>query len=144
MHTVLNAPIGKTHARKTVICGGRDVRPPLGGSSSGNRYEIFPEPLVSQAAKYRVSSAYVVDKKESQFWICTARYNYFSGEGECVRLPAEIGRPSLTENYATRAVVGSTAHGPLLPVLWFIDQASGDIQFCALRHAGICFSMSIK
>ena len=116
-------------------------------AAQGTRYEIVPEPLVGQAEKYRVNSAYVVDKKESQFWICTARYNYLSGEanqGECVRLPAEIGRPSLTENYTARAVVGSTAHSPLLPLLWFIDQTSGDIQFCALRHPGICLSMSIK
>jgi hypothetical protein len=109
--------------------------------AQGGRYEIFPEPSVRQAERYRVNSAYVVDKKESQFWICTARYEYLSGErnqGECVRLPAEIGRPSLTENYTTKAVVGSTPYGPFLPVTWFIDPTSGDIQFCALRHAGIC------
>jgi hypothetical protein len=115
--------------------------------AQGARYEIFPEPSVRQAERNRVNSAYVVDKKESQFWICTARYEYLSGErnqGECVRLPAEIGRPSLTENYTTKAVVGSTPYGPFLPVMWFIDPTSGDIQFCALRHAGICLQMTPK
>jgi hypothetical protein len=115
--------------------------------AQGARYEIFPEPNVHQAERYRVNSAYLVDKKDNQFWVCTARYDYLSGErnqGECVRLPAEVGRPSLTENYTAKAVVGSTPYGAFLPVLWFIDPTSGDIQFCALRHAGLCLHMSPK
>jgi hypothetical protein len=48
------------------------------------------------------------------------------------------------ENYTTKAVVGSTPYGPFRPVMWFIDPTSGDIQFCALRHAGICIQMSPK
>ena len=73
--------------------------PRLEAAAQGARYEIFPEPQVRQGEKYRVNSAYVVDKKESQFWICTARYHHHSGEanqGECTRLPAEVGRPTLT------------------------------------------------
>lgn len=113
-------------------------------AAHGARYEIFPEPQVRQSEKYRVNSAHVVDKKESQFWICTARYHHHSGEanqGECTRLPAEVGRPTLTENHTIGAVIGTAAHSPLHPVLWFIDQRSGDIQFCALRSVGICVSM---
>ena len=40
------------------------------------RYELFPEPHVRQNATNRSASAYVVDKKNNQFWICTARYNF--------------------------------------------------------------------
>jgi hypothetical protein len=40
------------------------------------RYELFPEPDVRQAATNRTASAYVVDKKVNQFWICTARYDF--------------------------------------------------------------------
>jgi hypothetical protein len=37
------------------------------------RYELIPEPDVRQSSTNRVASAYVIDKKASQFWICTAR-----------------------------------------------------------------------
>jgi hypothetical protein len=40
------------------------------------RYELIPEPDVRQASTNRVASAYVIDKKASQFCICTARYNF--------------------------------------------------------------------
>jgi ubiquitin-hydrolase Zn-finger-containing protein len=36
----------------------------------------FPEPDVRQTSSNRVASAYVIDKKVNQFWICTARYNF--------------------------------------------------------------------
>jgi hypothetical protein len=35
------------------------------------RYELFLEPDVRQTATNRTASAYVVDKKVNQFWICT-------------------------------------------------------------------------
>src|ERR1700692_1364067 len=38
------------------------------------RYELVPEPDVRQSSTNRVASAYVIDKKANQFWICTARY----------------------------------------------------------------------
>jgi hypothetical protein len=84
-----------------------------------------------------VNSAYVVDNKENQFWLCTARYDFSSKEnntGECSRLANDIGRPSLTERYRGRAVVGSTMYGPLLPVIWFIEPTTGDVQFCSPRR----------
>jgi len=40
------------------------------------RYELFPEPEVRQTATNRTASAHVIDKKNNQFWMCTARYNY--------------------------------------------------------------------
>lgn len=115
-------------------------------AAQGARYEIFPEPDVRKTPTNWVNSAYVVDKKSNQFWICTARYDFSSKEsnkGECSRLPGDIGRPSLNENYVSRAVVGSTPYGPFLPVLWFIEPAAGDIQFCALRAAGICLNLRL-
>jgi hypothetical protein len=115
-------------------------------AAQGSRYEIFPEPDVRKTPTNWVNSAYVVDKKSNQFWICTARYDFASKEtnkGECSRLPGEIGRPSLTENYASRAVIGSTPYGPFLPVIWFIEPATGEIQFCALRAAGICLTLRL-
>ena len=45
------------------------------------RYELFPEPDVRQAATNRTASAYVVDKKVNQFWICTARYDFSRPDG---------------------------------------------------------------
>jgi hypothetical protein len=64
------------------------------------RYELVPEPDVRQSSTNRVASAYVIDKKANQFWICTARYNFqdlTANNGDCVQLPSDIGRPSLTE-----------------------------------------------
>jgi hypothetical protein len=47
-------------------------------SAWAGRYELVPEPDVrqvpsNQALFNRVASAYVIDKKANQFWICTAR-----------------------------------------------------------------------
>jgi hypothetical protein len=56
------------------------------------RYELIPEPDVRQSSTNRVASAYVIDKKASQFWICTARYNFqdlTANNGDCVRLSAD-------------------------------------------------------
>jgi hypothetical protein len=68
-----------------------------------------------------------------QFWICTARYNFqdlaASNNGDCVQLPGDISRPSLTETSDVRAVTGS-AISALLPVFWFIEPTSGEVQFC--------------
>ena len=66
------------------------------------RYELFPEPDVRSNTTYRTATAYVVDKKENQFWTCSARYNYqdlTANNGSCVKLDATVGRPSLNENY---------------------------------------------
>jgi hypothetical protein len=87
----------------------------------------------------RVASAYVIDKKVNQFWICTARYNFqdlTANNGECVKLPTDIGRPSLTETYDVRAITGSAGISAFLPVFWFIEPTSGDVQFCAILMRG--------
>ena len=110
------------------------------------RYELIPEPDVRQSSTNRVASAYVIDKKASQFWICTARYNFqdlAGNNGDCVRLSADIGRPSLTETSDVRAVTGTTAISAFLPVFWFIEPTSGEVQFCAVRHAGLCVRMNL-
>jgi hypothetical protein len=114
--------------------------------AQGMRFELFPEPDVRGTASNRTASAYVVDKKENQFWVCTARYNYrdlTANNGECVKVSAEIGRPSLSEAYTAHAVTGSAMINPLLPVIWFIEPAKGDVQFCDIRHAGQCVRMSL-
>jgi hypothetical protein len=101
------------------------------------RYELVPEPDVRQSSTNRVASAYVIDKKANQFWICTARYNFqdlTANKGDCVQLPSDIGRPSLTETSDMRAVTGSAAISAFLPVFWFIEPTSGEVQFCATRH----------
>ena len=110
------------------------------------RYELIPEPDVRQSSTNRVASAYVIDKRASQFWICTARYNFqdlTANNGDCVRLSADIGRPSLTETSDVRAVTGTTAISAFLPVFWFIEPTSGEVQFCAVRHAGLCVRMNL-
>ena len=110
------------------------------------RYELVPEPDVRQTSTNRVASAYVIDKGANQFWICTARYNFqdlAANNGDCVKLPTDIGRPSLTEAYDMRAVTGSAAISPFLPVFWFIEPTSGEVQFCAVRHAGLCVQMKL-
>jgi hypothetical protein len=110
------------------------------------RYELFPEPEVRQNATNRTASAYVVDKKNNQFWICTARYDYrdpTANNGDCVVLPTDIGRPSLSETYKARAVTGSAPISTFLPIIWFIEPASGAVQFCALRHAGSCVRLTL-
>jgi hypothetical protein len=110
------------------------------------RYELVPEPDVRQTTTSRVASAYVIDKKASQFWICTARYDFqdlTANNGDCVRLPDDIGRPSLSEAYDIRPATGTTGISALLPVFWFIEPASGDVQFCPIRHAGLCLRMHL-
>jgi hypothetical protein len=115
--------------------------------AEGARYEIFPSPDVRKTSTNWVNSAYAVDKKDNQFWICTARYDFSSNgadQGECVKLPSDIGRPSVTEKYAVSAVTGTVPYGAFLPVLWFVEPATGDVQFCALRATGICVRMSLR
>jgi hypothetical protein len=90
--------------------------------AQGGRYELVPEPDVPQASTNRVASAYVI-----QFWICTARYDFqdlTANNGDCVKLPSDVGRPSLTEAYDMRAVTGFAAISVFLPVFWFIEQAA--------------------
>ena len=114
--------------------------------AQGGRYALVPEPDVRQTSTNRVTSAYVIDKKANQFWICTARYNFqdlTANNGDCVKLPSDIGRPSLTEAYDMRAVTGSAAISVFLPVFWFIEPTSGEVQFCAVRHAGLCVQMNL-
>ena len=111
------------------------------------RYELFPEPHVRQNATNRSASAYVVDKKNNQFWICTARYNFrdlTDNSGDCVELPLDIGRPSISESYNARPVTGSAPISAFLPVIWFIEPATGAIQFCAIRHAGSCVQLTLS
>jgi hypothetical protein len=110
------------------------------------RYELIPEPDVRQSSTNRVASAYVIDKRASQFWICTVRYNFqdlTANNGDCVRLSADIGRPSLTETSDVRAVTGAAAISAFLPVFWFIEPTSGEVQFCAVRHAGLCVRVKL-
>jgi len=114
--------------------------------AQAGRYELFPEPDVRQTATNRTASAYVIDKKANQFWICTARYNFqdlTANNGDCVKLPTDIGRPSLTDGYETRAVTGTVGISAYLPVFWFIEPTSGQVQFCAVRHAGLCVQMNL-
>ena len=110
------------------------------------RYELIPEPDVRQSSTNRLASAYVIDKKANQFWICTVRYHYLdltANNGDCVRLPTDIGRPSLSEAYDVRPVTGSAGLGSDLPVFWFIEPTSGEDQFCAIRHAELCVQMKL-
>jgi hypothetical protein len=114
--------------------------------AQASRYELVPEPDVRQASSNRTASAYVVDKKENQFWICTARYNFqdlTANNGDCVKLPSDIGRPAISENYDLHAVTGSASISAFLPVFWFIEPSKGEVQFCAVRHAGLCVRMNL-
>jgi hypothetical protein len=114
--------------------------------AEGMRFELFPEPDVRAGSPNRTATAYVVDKKENQFWTCTVRYNYSdltANNGQCVKLSADIGRPSLNEAYVAHAVTGSAMVSALLPVIWFIEPKAGDVQFCDIRHAGLCVRMSL-
>jgi hypothetical protein len=114
--------------------------------AQAGRYELVPEPDVRQTTTSKVASAYVIDKKTSQFWICTARYDFrdlTANNGDCIKLPTDIGRPSLTEAYDLRAVTGSVSISTFLPVFWFIEPTSGDVQFCPVRHAGLCVQMKL-
>jgi hypothetical protein len=107
---------------------------------------LFPDPDVRSNTSYRTASAYVVDKKDSQFWVCSARYNYrdlTANNVSCVKLDPTIGRPSLNECYVAHAVTGSAMINPLLPVVWFIDPASGAVQFCDIRQTRLCVKIGL-
>src|ERR1700692_4683404 len=120
-----NIPCGSgQHASLLQSSGDRAAAP---ASAKGGRYELVPEPDVRQTSTNRVTSAYVIDKKANQFWICTARYNFqdlTANNGDCVKLPSDIGRPSLTEAHDMRPVTGTAAISAYLPVFWFIEPTS--------------------
>ena len=65
--------------------------------AEGMRYELFPKPDVGGTASYRTANAYVVDKKENQFWVCSVRYTRPHREQRCVCQARRDGRPSFTE-----------------------------------------------
>jgi hypothetical protein len=112
----------------------------------GSRYQIFAMPDVRKASANWVNSAYVVDKKENQFWTCAAPYDFSSQElnnGDCANPSSSIGRPLVSEKYTTSAVVGSTPYGAFLPVLWFIEPATGNVESCALRATGMCVHLKL-
>jgi hypothetical protein len=114
--------------------------------AEGTRYDLFPDPEVKQTTTNKVASAYVVDKRSNQFWICTARFNFVDAAangGDCIVLPVAIGRPSLTEEYRIYPVAGDVMPSMLLPVIWFIEPSTGDVQFCAPRHPGGCVRMKL-
>jgi hypothetical protein len=115
-----------------------------GTAAPGARYELFPEQEEHWSTDHRTTSAYVLDKQQNRFWICTVRYNFYSerdNSGDCQELPTGIGRPSLTMAYQIQAVLGSSLISANLPLFWFIEPSSGDVQFCAPRHPGVCVHM---
>jgi hypothetical protein len=72
---------------------------------------------------HRATSAYVLDKKDNRFWICTVRYNFNSekdNSGDCQPLPVVVGRPSLTPDHESQPVLGSSLISDNLPLFWFI------------------------
>jgi hypothetical protein len=114
--------------------------------AAGARYELYPDPVITWSLDHRASTAYVIDKQANQFWECTARYSYESerdNNGSCDLLPTGIGRPSVTPAHDVRAIVGSPLISADLPVFWFIEPMSGDIQFCAVRRPGVCVRMTL-
>ena len=42
-----------------------------------------------------------------------------------------------------KAIHVLAAANPFLPVLWFIDPDSSDVQFCDIRHAGLCVKIGL-
>jgi hypothetical protein len=145
-------PVGKERLVKEimgmprVMCLAFALLAAAPASAERGRFELVPEPGVRQNASNSITSAYVVDKKSSQFWLCTVRYHYqdlTANNGDCVELATDIGRPSLTEAYQLHAVNGTPSISAVLPVFWFIDPQSGAVQFCAIRHAGICVQMTL-
>ena len=116
-------------------------------------------PAVAQAIRYELFPIWMscptllAGRPRRMWWtrkkincVCSARYNYrdlTANNGSCVKLDPTIGRPSLNETYVAHAVTGSAMVNPFLPVIWFIDPGSGDVQFCAIRHAGLCVKISL-
>jgi hypothetical protein len=115
-------------------------------SAPGARYELFPEQEEHWSTDHRTTSAYVLDKKDNRFWICTVRYNFNSekdNSGDCQPLPVAVGRPSLTPDHESQPVLGSSLISDNLPLFWFIEPTTGDVQFCAPRHPGVCVRMKV-
>jgi hypothetical protein len=117
-----------------------------GFAAPGARYELFAEQELRWSTDHRVTSAYVLDKKDNRFWICTVRYNFQSereNSGDCQPLLVGVGRPSLTPAYQAEAVLGSPLLSAELPLFWFVEPTNGDVQFCAPRHPGVCVGMKL-
>jgi hypothetical protein len=157
--TAINASTRMLHLTSILIPGRKEIPMRLGttwivlailagspATAQAGRYELVPEPDVRQISSNRVASAYVIDKQASQFWICTVRYDFqdhTANNGDCVKFPSDIGRPALSESYDVRPVTGSAGISAFLPVFWFIEPTSGEVQFCAIRHPGACVRMNL-
>src|ERR1700684_706048 len=110
------------------------------------RYELISEPDIRHHPPPGWHQPMSSTRGPASFWICTARYSFqdlTADNGDYVRLSADIGRPSLTETSDVRAVTRTTAIGAFLAVFWFIEPTSGEVQFCAVRHAGLCVRMNL-
>jgi hypothetical protein len=108
----MQTPVKEGSMRLGTICIALAILAGSPAIAQAGRFELFPEPEVRQpSANNRVASAYVIDKKASRFWICTARCNFqdlTANNGDCVQLPSDIGRPSLSEAYDVRRVTDTT------------------------------------
>ncbi len=110
------------------------------------RYESFPEPK-GEALRPTAQLRPMCDRKENQFWVCSARCSYrdrAANNGSCVMLDATIGRPSLKSTYVAHTLTDPATINPFLPVIWLIDPASGDVQFCDIRQAGLCVKIGLQ
>jgi hypothetical protein len=115
------------------------------GARAG-RYELVPEPDVRQSSTNRVASAYVIDKKANEFWICTARYNFqnlTANNGDGVQLPSDIGRSSLTETSDVRAVTGSAAISDFLPYSGSSNPPAVRFNFVPHGMLDLCVRMKL-
>ena len=103
------------------------------------RYDLFPEPDVRQAqptAQRQPTSSTRRSTNSGSARRDTIFRDRTANNGDRVKLPLDIGRPSLTENYHAQAVTGSTQVNAYLPVIWFIEPAIGAVQFCAVPTQG--------
>jgi hypothetical protein len=76
------------------------------------RYELFPEPAVRQAPQPTAQRQPTSSTRRSTNSGSARRDTIFrdrtANNGDRVKLPLDIGRPSFTENYHTQAVTGSS------------------------------------
>ncbi|MGY8676605.1 hypothetical protein Q2941_02125 [Bradyrhizobium sp. UFLA05-153] len=110
------------------------------------RYELLPEPDVKSNTSYRTAAAYVVDKNENQFFVCSARYNYrdlTANNGSCVKLDPTIGRPSLNETHVAHAVTGLHDGQPVPAGDLVYRPRQRGCSIRAIRHPGLCVKISL-
>ena len=116
------------------------------GGRPRHALRVVPRAERGGAPSYRTATAYVRQERKSILGLFSAQQLSPShGEQWFVRQARRNERPAVAEaTYLAHALTDSATINPILPVIWFIDPASGDVQFRDTRQAGLCAKVGLQ